>query len=687
VNVVISEGFRSDLKALSKEDRRHAWDAIDKLIESPSPHAGGLQTKKMKSTDVYEIRASLSLRILARRDGDDICCVRVGPHDRTLKAGAEGRLGVMPDVQRLRTFAADSDLALTMDAGNSGGSAAVKAGNAPSGPLAAFDDDTLRGRFSIPDDWIATVRSMRTEEQFVSQDLETIISEAAWYELAALFPPTPIVSTGAAPTYRVPSLDVARAFATGKVEELEFNLPASSWGIVERTRRGPIFVRGGPGTGKSLLGLYRALHALDRPATLDRGAPRVLYATFTRTLAEDARCRVELLRGSVPPELEISTVDRLVEQHAPNNHRTTYEERVIAEVLHAAIVALPELGRFDDGFIRSEIENVIVARGLRTLDAYLTVSRTGRRQRLAQGDRRAVWSAYEGWTAGLAARGFRTLGEARIAALEAVQHLDEAHRYDLVVVDEVQDLTTTALGLTIGLARGEATFRDVTLVGDGGQSIYRAGFKWADVGLRLGGGRVVTLETCERSSVEILRFAAALAGRHQDEHDEDRLVTASRVGPRPRIVRNFPDREDQRAWLVGDLRERLRAVDARRIAVISRTKTELERVREALTAAHIACVDYGAADFHRRDAVRCITAHSAKGLEFGDVYVVGVDDGSFPLVYTGLSEDDRTEKIGSDARLLYVAATRARERLTLLCGTRPSPFLEPALSCADEVAG
>lgn len=164
-------------------------------------------------------------------------------------------------------------------------------------------------------------------------------------------------------------------------------------------------------------------------------------------------------------------------------------------------------------------------------------------------------------------------------------------------------------------------------------------------------------------------------------------MTASRVGPRPRIVRNFPDREDQRAWLVGDLRERLRAVDARRIAVISRTKTELERVREALTAAHIACVDYGAADFHRRDAVRCITAHSAKGLEFGDVYVVGVDDGSFPLVYTGLSEDDRTEKIGSDARLLYVAATRARERLTLLCGTRPSPFLEPALSCADEVAG
>jgi len=147
VNVVISEGFRSDLKALSKEDRRHAWDAIDKLIENPSPHAGGLQTKKMKSTDVYEIRASLSLRILARRDGDDICCVRVGPHDRTLKAGSEGRLGVIPDVQRLRTFATDSDIAVTMEARNIGDSSAVKASTARSGPLAAFDDDALRSAF------------------------------------------------------------------------------------------------------------------------------------------------------------------------------------------------------------------------------------------------------------------------------------------------------------------------------------------------------------------------------------------------------------------------------------------------------------------------------------------------------------------------------------------------------------
>lgn len=115
-----------------------------------------------------------------------------------------------------------------------------------------------------------------------------------------------------------------------------------------------------------------------------------------------------------------------------------------------------------------------------------------------------------------------------------------------------------------------------------------------------------------------MQFAAALTGRQPDEHDEDKSFP--RVEPqgaqRPRVRRYFADREDQRAWLVDDLRLRLKETAPRRIATIARTRAELERVRKALTVAKIPCVDYGDADFHRRDAVRCITAHSAKGLEF-----------------------------------------------------------------------
>lgn len=416
---------------------------------------------------------------------------------------------------------------------------------------------------------------------------------------------------------------------------------------------------------------------------LGRGKPRVLYVTFTRTLAEDARQKVILLRGSVPAELEIATVDSLVHRFAPNDRTTTYDEAILGGTWASAIAQAAGAKRFDAAFIRSEIEEVVVARGLRIRDEYLAVSRTGRSRRLARGDRETIWSIYEHWVATIAERKLRSLGLARVAALDATSALGDEHRYDLVVVDEVQDLTTAALGVVIQLARGAGSERDVTLIGDGGQSIYRAGFRWADVGLRLGGGNVVTLTNCERSTTQIMRFAAALAGRAIGDQDEDVAKVTTRDGPLPRVRRNFPDREDQRAWLAGDICARLKATKARRIAVIARTKAELDRVSEALTNSRIPNVDYGDPDFHRRDAIRCVTAHSAKGLEFGDVYVIGADDGSFPLRYADLSDDERAEKVGIDARLLFVAVTRARDNLTVLAGSHLSPFLEPALSQAD----
>jgi DNA helicase-2/ATP-dependent DNA helicase PcrA len=61
-----------------------------------------------------------------------------------------------------------------------------------------------------------------------------------------------------------------------------------------------------------------------------------------------------------------------------------------------------------------------------------------------------------------------------------------------------------------------------------------------------------------------------------------------------------------------------------------------------------------------RHAVTLASVHSAKGLEWDSVYVVGLTEGLFPISYaSGL------EAIDEERRLLYVAMTRARRRLTL----------------------
>ena len=82
------------------------------------------------------------------------------------------------------------------------------------------------------------------------------------------------------------------------------------------------------------------------------------------------------------------------------------------------------------------------------------------------------------------------------------------------------------------------------------------------------------------------------------------------------------------------------------------------------------------------DCVIMMTMHSAKGLEFPVVFVVGVEEGIFP----GIRAIGEPEEMEEERRLCYVAMTRAKERLHMTCANqrmifgrtssnRPSRFL------------
>ena len=65
------------------------------------------------------------------------------------------------------------------------------------------------------------------------------------------------------------------------------------------------------------------------------------------------------------------------------------------------------------------------------------------------------------------------------------------------------------------------------------------------------------------------------------------------------------------------------------------------------------------------DRVLLMTLHSAKGLEFSQVYLAGLEDGIFPG-YMSIMSDDPME-IEEERRLAYVGITRAKDDLTLTC--------------------
>lgn len=89
----------------------------------------------------------------------------------------------------------------------------------------------------------------------------------------------------------------------------------------------------------------------------------------------------------------------------------------------------------------------------------------------------------------------------------------------------------------------------------------------------------------------------------------------------------------------------------------------------ALRAGEEADIRRASGSAYASGAVRLMTLHGAKGLEFPVVFLAGLTAGTLPMEHA-----HRTDDVEEERRLFYVGITRAREELILSCGGTPSAF-------------
>ena len=266
-------------------------------------------------------------------------------------------------------------------------------------------------------------------------------------------------------------------------------------------------------------------------------------------------------------------------------------------------------------------------------------------------------------------------------------------QYTALLVDEAHDFEDAWLRMAVRLVN--PTTNSLLVLYDDAQSIYqvkrRKKFSFASVGIEAR-GRTSILKMNYRNTAEVLAVAMQIAqtllalpapaggagaGPEVVElawpsgNAEDRAVlpsedaiplvqpeSAGRRGPRPALI-EAADANEEAQRVADRIAAALAAGRAHdEIAVLARAKYLLRPIEAALAQRGVPVQSMNAVGFRRFDwaapAVRLITLHSAKGLEFPLVFVVGLQ--ALPM------RDDSPEEA---ARLLYVAMTRATHELVL----------------------
>lgn len=451
-----------------------------------------------------------------------------------------------------------------------------------------------------------------------------------------------------------------------------------------RNQDGPFLVTGPPGSGKTLLGLLAISPLLARARQRGNPQPRALFVTFTRTLTRTLE-RLARVHLSAADRLAVAfkTLDSLVNDLAPDALLADGPAVVtlVAQARQRAFTRplspdpardrklAGSLHRITNLYIQEEIEEVILGRGLRTLEEYRAADRTGRQLPLNANQREAIWCVYETLSDLLREQGLFLREERRQLAWETVRQDPAVTRYDVVVVDEVHDLSLTALRLLHELCRHPEA---LLLLGDTGQSIYTRTVRWDLLRAEFPGLVSIELSTGHRCPPEIAAAAEAYRAALplDDSRGESSAVTHRRRPGRARPLLVLLSRWD--AWpdaLARCLAERLRELrlTSGHAAVLVPTNQLADAASEALWARGFEVEHVRAGqDLSQGSGVKLLTWHNAKGLEFALVLLVLPDWEPPPAGWSDCEVDEVRESIALWRRTVYVAMTRASRALVVL---------------------
>ncbi|GIK82895.1 MAG: DNA helicase [Alphaproteobacteria bacterium] len=686
----IADTFTDSLSRLTAQEQKAVkTTAFDLQLDASAPGLSFHKLDRAKDPNFWSVRVNADIRLIVHRTQSSLLLVYVDHHDDAYKwaerrkierhptTGAMQLVEVRERVEEVEIFKPKEVAELVAPA--------------PAAKPKLFDNlrkFELMG-FGVPEEWVEDVRRATEDTLFdIISHLPQEAQEALLRLAVGEKPEPPVTAPVEADPFAHP--DAQRRFRVlTNIEELQraLDYPWEKWAVflhpdqlqyVERSYSGPARISGSAGTGKTVVALHRAVH-------LARNDPqaRILLTTFSKALANALKVKLQHLAGNEPAVLARITVQSITGV-AYDLYSSLFGQPNIASPSLVHTLLTKAAGQ-DDGqkfslpFLAGEWSEVVDAWQIENWEGYRDVSRLGRKTRIGGKQRESLWSIFEQLRAGLAERKAVTWSGV-FGRLAAHYGATEKRPFDFAVVDEAQDISVAEARFLGALVSHKPD--GLFFAGDLGQRIFQQPFSWKSLGIDVR-GRSHTLRINYRTSHQIRAQADRLLPPNISDVDgnaESRRGTISVFnGPAPEICTFDTATEESEAvghWLADRLKE---GCQPHEVGLFVRTGEQLKRARAAIKIAGASGVELSDKVEAEAGKVAISTMHLAKGLEFRAVAVMACDDEVLPLqerIETVADESDLEEVYNTERHLLYVACTRARDRL-LITGVDPaSEFLD-----------
>jgi len=426
--------------------------------------------------------------------------------------------------------------------------------------------------------------------------------------------------------------------------------------LSSENRSGVEVIYGSAGSGKTttaLLRLKSLCYMIDAKHRRERNTSpiKILVLTFNRTLSGYISVLAkEQLAKNINIEIEIDTFSRWAINKLP------YQPEIYDDNSGLLSSIASKTNILNPSYVSKEVDYLLGRFHYQNLTQYLTTERTGRGNK-PRVDRELrtrilneVVSPYKRF---LTTNNFKDWNDLAISVTEDIPCLS----YEIVIVDETQDFSANQLR---AIKKHLAEFHTVTFVTDTVQRIYARGFTWQEAGFDVRPERIHKLNINYRNTKQIANFASTLLRGLAIEGDGaiPNFQETTKTGDLPLLIRG--SFSEQTNYTLNYLKENI-DLNRETVAFLHPLgKGCFNYLKRKLDSEKLDYIDITRNNNWAggEESIALSTFHSAKGLEFDYVFILGLNDN-----VTQHGADDVDDQIIVLRKLLAMAISRAKKNV------------------------